>query len=51
MPSLSHQLAHIMNTMITTLETKGSMRVTPQEFQLSADYNKKNNLSAEFIRT
>ena len=37
--------------MFTTLESKGIVRTTPQEFQLSADYNEKDNLSAEFIRT
>ena len=46
-----HQLAHTVNRMFTTLESKGIVRTTPQEFQLSADYNEKDNLSAEFIRT
>ena len=46
-----HQFAHTVNRMCTTLESKGIVRTTPQEFQLSADYNEKDNLSAEFIRT
>eukprot|EP00973_Karenia_brevis_P054367 7553194-Karenia_brevis.AAC.1 len=37
--------------MFTTSESKGIVRATPQEFQLSADYNEKDKLSAEFIRT
>lgn len=35
----SHQLAHTVNRMFTTLESRG------------IDYNEKDNLSAEFIRT
>ena len=47
----SHQLAHTVNRMFTVLESKGIVRTTPQEFQLAADYNEKDILSAEFIRT
>ena len=47
----SHQLAHTVNRMFTVLESKGIARTTPQEFQLSADYNEKDILAAEFIRT
>eukprot|EP00973_Karenia_brevis_P024527 3382572-Karenia_brevis.AAC.1 len=37
--------------MFTTLQSKGIVRTSPQEFQLSADYNEKDNVTAEFIRT
>ena len=30
-----------VNRMFTTLESKGIVRTTPQEFQLSADYDEK----------
>eukprot|EP00973_Karenia_brevis_P085153 11818940-Karenia_brevis.AAC.1 len=51
MSTPAQQLAHTVNRMNTTLESKGLVRTTPQEFQLYADYNEKDNLSAEFIRT
>eukprot|EP00973_Karenia_brevis_P088556 12277947-Karenia_brevis.AAC.1 len=37
---------HNIGTMFTTLESTGIVRTTPQGFQLSADYNEKDNLSA-----
>ena len=42
----SHQLAHTVNKMFTTLESKGIVRTTPQEFQLSADYDEKDIFAA-----
>ena len=46
-----HQLAHTVNRMFTTLESKGIVRTATQEFHPAADHNEKDNLSAEFIRT
>ena len=46
-----HHLAHVVNRMFTTLETKGIARPATEEFMLSAEYNEHDPLSAEFIRT
>ena len=47
----SSQLAHIVNRMFTTLESKGILRVATEEFLLSPRYKAHDPLAAEFIRT
>ena len=46
-----HQMSHMVNSMFTTLETKGILRTAPEEFMLAAEYNPNDVLNAEFIRT
>lgn len=47
----SAQLAHVVNRMFTTLETKGILRSAPEEFMLSSMYKAHDELAAEFLRT
>ena len=47
----SGQLAHVVNRMFTTLESKGILRVAPEEFLLASRYKPHDPLAAEFIRT
>ena len=47
----SAQLAHIVNIMFTTLETKGILRSALEEFMLSSMYKAHDELAAEFLRT
>ena len=47
----SAQLAHVVNRMFTTLESKGILRSAPEEFMLSALYRPHDVLAAEFFRT
>ena len=49
--SASAQLAHVVNRMFTTLESKGILRVATEEFLLSSRYKAHDQLAAEFIRT
>ena len=49
--SASHMLAHVVNRMFTTLESKGILRTATEEFALSAKYNPRDALAAECIRT
>ena len=49
--SASAQLAHVVNRMFTTLESKGILRVATEEFLLSSRYKAHDPLAAEFIRT
>ena len=49
--SASAQLAHVVNRMFTTLESKGILRVATEEFLLSSRYKPHDQLAAEFIRT
>eukprot|EP00973_Karenia_brevis_P092770 12414059-Karenia_brevis.AAC.1 len=46
----SHQFAHVVNRMFTTLESKGIVRSHTQEIQLAADWNDKDVLSSDFFR-
>ena len=47
----SAQLAHVVNRMFTTLESKGILRTAPEEFMLSSLYKANDPLAAEFFRT
>ena len=47
----SAQLAHVVNRMFTTLDTKGIIRSAPEEFMLSSMYKAHDELAAEFLRT
>ena len=47
----SAQLAHVVNRMFTTLETKGILRTAPEEFMLTSLYKANDALAAEFFRT
>ena len=47
----SAQLAHVVNRMFTTLESKGILRVATEEFLLSSRYKAHDHLTAKFIRT
>ena len=47
----SAQLAHVVNRMFTTLETKGILRTAPEEFMLTSLYKANDALTAEFFRT
>ena len=49
--SASAQLAHVVNRMFTTLESKGILRVASEEFLLASRYKPHDSLAAEFIRT
>ena len=44
----SAQLAHVVNRMFTTLESKGILRTAPEEFMLSSLYKAHDPLAAEF---
>ena len=47
----SAQLAHVVNRMFTTLESKGILRTAPEEFMLTSLYKAHDPLAAEFFRT
>ena len=47
----SAQLAHVVNRMFTTLESKGILRAAPEDFLLASRYKPHDPLAAEFIRT
>ena len=47
----SKQLAHVVNRMFTTLESKGILRSATEEFMLASMHKNYDPLSAEFIRT
>ena len=47
----SAQLAHVVNRMFTTLESKGILRTAPEEFILTSLHNPPDPLAAEFFRT
>ena len=47
----SHQLAHVVNRMFTTLESKGILRTGTEEFALASGHHSTDKLAAEFIRT
>lgn len=47
----SHQLAHVVNRMFTTLESKGILRTGTEEFALASESHPTDKLAAEFIRT
>ena len=47
----SAQLAHVVNRMFTTLETKGILRSALEKFMLSSMYKAHDELAAEFLRT
>jgi len=47
----SHQLAHVVNRMFTTLESKGILRTGTEEFALASEAHDTDKLAAEFIRT
>ena len=47
----SAQLAHVVNRMFTTLESKGILRSAPEEFMLAALRKPHDELAAEFFRT
>ena len=47
----SAQLAHVVNRMFTTLESKGILRTAPEEFMLTSLYKPHDPLAAEFFRT
>ena len=49
--TVSGQLAHIVNRMFTTLESKGILRVAAEELLLASRYKAHDPLAAEFIRT
>ncbi len=49
--SPSHQLAQVVDHMFADLEAKGVLRSAPEEFNLAAHANAKDELNAEFIRT
>ena len=49
--SASTQLVHVCNRMLVTLEGKGILRMSTEEFMLAARYKPNDPLSAEFIRT
>ena len=44
----SAQLAHVVNRMFTTLESKGILRTAPEEFMLSSLYKAHDPLAAKF---
>ena len=47
----SAQLAHTVNRMFTTLESKGILRTAPEEFMLTSLHKAHDPLAAEFFRT
>ena len=47
----SAQLAHVVNRMFTTLESKGILRTAPEEFMLTSLHKPHDPLAAEFFRT
>lgn len=47
----SHQRAHTVNQMLTTLEGRGIVRVTTQEIHFAAEYDPSDLLNADFIRS
>ena len=47
----SAQLAHVVNRMFTTLESKGILRTAPEEFMLTSLYKPHDPLAAEFFRS
>ena len=49
--SPSHQLAHVVNRMYADLEAKGVLRSAPEEFNLAAHHDSRDELKAEFLRT
>ena len=49
--SASVQLAHVTNRMFTTLEGKGILRASTEEFMLASQYKAHDPLSAEFVRS
>ncbi len=49
--SASTQLAHVTNRMFTTLEGKGILRASTEEFMLASQHKPHDQLAGEFIRT
>ena len=47
----SAQLAHVVNRMFVTLEGKGILRASTEEFMLASRHKRHGPLAAEFIRT
>ena len=48
--SPSHQLAQVVNRMYADLEAKGVLRSAPEEFNLAAHGDERDELRVEFIR-